>query len=337
MKNIGNPPSSPSSPPASSTEPQSSGKGKGKGKQRGIDPLSGSSRPSPTASVANVIDTDRLEPIEGSAPNYDTRPASYNYYNPLHQAGPAQDQSTVFSHGKDITPQQDGAERRTSESRASNFSKNANKKAKSFMPEEKALKKLAAEKKDKIKQLKSVRTRMETRRSNRVNQLPSPHSLEVHHDKIDGYVFNKAHEVGKDKAHVFTKAGFKLINEWKRNEPESWRKPAAADPEYQEGRNALIKTLKSDAQSVYATRVPHPTKEKYYTKHTIAAPSVDAVRAVRAKAAWQYDREAEDYKVGRLTTMVPSGYSTEEDEEKLRKLEKDLQLEKGKKDENGKK
>ena len=192
---------------------------------------------------------------------------------------------------------------------------------KELTPEEQAAKKAKKAEAEKQEQFNQMETRVNDRMSRRVPGLPSPEHVEVHHDKIDGYALNSKHEVGGHKSEVYAKAGYRRINTWERGKPDTWREPAAADHAYQADRNALIVKLKTDVKFIHETRNPDPKVRKYHTKHTLLAPDADAShKPVVAKAAWQYDGEGEGPKVGRLTALVPSGYSTDEDLEKVAKV-----------------
>ena len=105
-----------------------------------------------------------------------------------------------------------------------------------------------------------------------------------------------------------------------------------ADQEYQEKRNELIRQVKEDVLSVHATRQFDRAGETYYTRHTLLHPGTDPSKAAAARATWQYDRNPPYEDSGRLTTLFPERYETDEDKETLSEIERRKQnSEQGKK------
>ena len=178
----------------------------GKGKERETTPASRTPSPNPSA-VLDLRDVaSALSATEGAPP------ATYNYFNPLHQAGPSGAQTGILAQGsRRGTGHQDEA-KPSSASRASGFSARARKA--SLLTVDERIAKMDKQQPKQLKaQLKAMEKRVPDRLGRRVRLAPSPDKAEVPLDKTDGYVLNSKHKVGGDKSSVFKKAGFKLINE----------------------------------------------------------------------------------------------------------------------------
>ncbi len=233
MSNINNnnPFNRPSGPFHSDPGPRTN-EGKGKGKERAATPESRTPSPAPSAE----LDMEAVASARSAAD--EARPATYNYYNPLHQAGSSGAQMGVATRGAQAAAAQPSEGAPSSASRASAFSERARKASALTVKErvDQIEERMHSEKKGVVKQvmqqIKAMKERVPKKLSARVPSLPSHEKTEKPFDKFEGYALNSKHTDGGPKSHVFAKAGFKLINEWVKGVPESWQAPMRADPEF---------------------------------------------------------------------------------------------------------